>query len=116
MASIDFKGLGDLLKACKSAGVVELKISDTGVEVKFGSDQRTKKTPASEIAIPSDQEMNLAVKEALDSKTQFDADEELAHMQVDNPALYEELIVQRELQEIGKPREQREREQAAFDQ
>jgi C4-type Zn-finger protein len=98
---IEAKDLIKIIKACKGSGVSQLKLGE--MEIRFGPGEAAKpQVPTVEsVETPTDQELE-EVKESVELRERLDsADEELAFMQVENPALFEELLVQRELEGRG---------------
>lgn len=99
--SIDANELIKLIRAAKKAGVSEMKYGE--LEIKFGPGEAAQSlVPAGEtVEPPTDKELEQ-VDEASRKEEMLDqADEELAHMQVENPALFEEMLIQRELELSG---------------
>ena len=98
--SFDANELIRVLKACRQVGVSELKIGD--VEVKFGPGETAQ---AQKVEVESqtltDTELEQAVNKANLSANIADAESRLNLMQIDNPALYEQLVLEQELEDNG---------------
>ena len=98
--SFDAKDLVRVLKACRQAGVTELKIGD--IAVKFGASEipQTEKVRIEHQPL-TESELETAVKKANISDNVADAEDRLDFMQIDNPSLYEQLVIERELEDHG---------------
>lgn len=88
-----------VLKACKSARVTELKVGDIEVKLHGIENPGSGKMTDSSVTIPTDSELEDAHSEAELHKDASDADEQLAFMQIEEPAEYERLLVERELED-----------------
>lgn len=96
--TIDAKDLVKVIKACKASGVSALKLGDLELKFQTGDAEKTS-VPATGDAVetPSAEKLKAIEERSALIENAEDADEELAHMQVENPAQFEELLVQREL-------------------
>jgi hypothetical protein len=98
--SIEAKDLVKIIKACVRANVTELKIDD--VSIKFGPSEVAKPPEQkSEILVPSQQELEAESEKALVLDNVESAEERLANLQIENPALFEQLLLERELENSG---------------
>lgn len=98
---IDTKELVKIIKACRLAGVKELKVGE--LELRFGTGEAAEPQVLARenVRPPTDKELK-AIEARLEEKDILDrADEELAHMQVEDPLQFEELLIQRELEPSG---------------
>lgn len=87
-----------ILRACKSAGVSELKIGD--ISVKFDGGETHQRTRAKiEFKPPTEIELKAAASDNLIRENVEDAEERLDLLQIENPALYERLMIEGELGE-----------------
>jgi len=103
--SFSAKELIRVLKACRENGVAELKVGE--IVVKFGHetpDQITA-TTGHENPVGFDDELKKAAERANVDENLSEAEGSLELMQISDPATYERLIIERELEEIGKPGE-----------
>ena len=99
--SFDAKDLIRILKACREAQVTELKIGD--IEVKFGPGEAAQTTPKGfEYPQVTELELNEATKQVNVSENLTEAEDRLDLMQIEDPALYERLIIERELEDRGR--------------
>ncbi len=89
--------LVQILKACKKAGVSEIEVE--GVKVKFGPSEITHSGPQAKL---SDAEMTEAIKVGNLRENVEDAETELAQMAITDPARYEQLVIEGELQDNGR--------------
>ena len=102
--SVNLKELSKLLKSCKANGVVELKIGD--VEIKFvTADASQIQEQRIEIPVPTQLQLDEAQEIAAVQKNFRDAQDELAHMAVDNPAQFEQLLIEQELESGGREKD-----------
>jgi hypothetical protein len=102
--SFDAKDLIRVLKACRQVGVTELKIGN--VEVKFAPGEAVETSKrASEIAVVSETELKEAAENVNLDNNVVEAEERLDLLQIDDPSLYERLVIERELEDRGKPSE-----------
>lgn len=92
------KDLAIVLRACKATGVTELKIGD--IEIKFGVSEtrQTLERKGETYIVPSAEQLREAeelvnVQENVDS-----ADDQLAFMHIDDPAQFEQLLIEKELE------------------
>lgn len=85
-----------ILKACKSAGVTELKIGDISVQFGRVEDRQTQRA-TSEIQPPTDTELKDAASDTLVRENVETAEDRLDLLQIENPALYERLVIEGEL-------------------
>lgn len=95
--SIDAKDLIKVIRACNKIGVRRLKTAD--VEIEFGPGEAAQLSePQGETSVPpTTEELEAAGNAALREEGLNMADEELAHMQVENPAMFEEMLINREV-------------------
>lgn len=97
--TIEVRDLAKLIKICKASGVSELKIGDT--EIKFGGSEdpqlyQTRDT----VRVPTAKQLR-ETEELINIKENVDfVDDQLALMQIENPAQLEELLIQRELESV----------------
>lgn len=97
---MEAKDLAKLIHACRRAGVSELKVGD--VSIKFGSgDSAILKEQKNEILVPSSDELRLESEKALITENVENAEEQLSNMQLEDPARFEQLLVERELEQSG---------------
>lgn len=95
---IEAKDLIKLIKACKASNVSSLKLGD--LELKFGpGDAAPISVPATGDAVetPSAEQLKAIEEQVRLQNNASDADDELAHMQVENPMEFETLLAEREL-------------------
>jgi hypothetical protein len=93
-----------VIKACRTARVTELKIGD--IEVKFGSGETPKrKTVGVEEPTVTESEFQTAQTDVNENENLDDAEDRLDLLQIDDPSLYERLVLERELEDRGKPNE-----------
>jgi len=93
-----------VIKACKAAHVTELKIGD--MEVKFGDGDTTKrKAKGSETPVVTEHELENAQIEVNEAENLVEAEDRLDLLQIEDPSLYERLVLERELEDRGKPTE-----------
>lgn len=92
------KDLAIVLRACKASGVTELKIGD--IEIKFGlvESRQISNRPGDTVPVPSVEQLREAeelvnIQENVDS-----ADDQLAFMHIDDPAQFEQLLIEKELE------------------
>jgi hypothetical protein len=85
-----------ILKACKSAGVTELKIGDISVQFCRVEDRQTKRVE-SEIHPPTEAELKEAASDTLVRENLESAEDRLDLLQIENPALYERMLIEGEL-------------------
>jgi len=99
--TFDAKDLIRVLRACNQARVSELKIGN--IEVKFvaGETVQTKIRP-SEVDLMTDQELKEAEQEVNISENLTEAEDRLDLLQIDDPSLYEQLVIERELEDRGR--------------
>jgi hypothetical protein len=99
--SFDARDLIRILKACKQAQVTELKIGD--IEVKFGPGEAAElKTTRTEPPVVTETELKETESETRIVDSFVDAEDRLDLLQIDDPALYERLILERELVDNGR--------------
>lgn len=85
-----------ILRACKSAQVTELKIG--GIEVKFEHGETARTIGAkSDIKPLPEKEFKAAASENLIRENVESAEDKLSLMQIEDPALYEQLLIEGEL-------------------
>lgn len=104
VVSFSAKDLIRVLKACRESRVAELKIGD--ISVKFGNDDTTE--PVNLGTLPpklSDDEFHKAALNNNVRENLTAAEDRLALLQIDNPAEYERLVLERELEDSGKSAE-----------
>lgn len=97
--SIEAKDLAEIIKACKRADVAELKIGDVSIKFKTGEAVKTPESKPENLA-PIAKEIERETEKSLLQENFDSAQEHLANLQLENPALYEELLIEREL-ELG---------------
>jgi hypothetical protein len=103
VSAVDFEKLAKLLKACKASGVSDLKIGS--IEIKFRlSDIKHKPKQVIEMDVPiPTAEMLKEVQESANIQANLEsADDQMDFMQIEDPSLYERLIVERELEADGR--------------
>jgi len=88
-----------VLKACKSAKITELKIGDILVKRESDETPAPGKVVAGAIKVPSDSELEDAQKDAEVRKELEESDDQLAFMQIEDPAEYERRLVEGELED-----------------
>lgn len=104
---IDFAKLAELIKACKSANVTDLKIGS--IEVKFAErNVRIKRINQieSEIPIPTAEQLETATRDSEIGDQLADAEDQMDLMPIENPVLFEQLLVERELELSGARKEE----------
>lgn len=85
-----------ILRACRSARVSELKIGS--IEVKFESGETLQISgEKSEVKPLPDKEFKAAVSDNLVRENVESAEDKLSLMQIEDPALYEQLVIEGEL-------------------
>ena len=85
-----------ILRACRSARVTDLKIGS--IEVKFEHGETVQTIgEKSEVKPLPDKEFKAAVSENLIRENVESAEDQLSLMQIENPALYEQLVIEGEL-------------------
>lgn len=100
--SIEAKDLIKLVKACRTSGVSSLKIGDVEIKFKAGDAAELPRIAPSEVVNPpSADELKEIEKDVSERQELSDMESELDHMLLENPVLYEELLVQRELEGGG---------------
>lgn len=93
-----------VIKACHKARVTELKIGE--IEVKFGNGETPEpKTTAVASPVVTEAELKEAQHEVLVKENLDHAEARLDLMQLEDPAQYERLILERELEDSGKSAE-----------
>lgn len=98
--SIEAKDLAKIIKACVRANVSELKIGD--IQIKFGSSEVAKpQEQKSEIQVPSESELESESEKANLMENIESSDEQLANIHLENPALFEQLMIEKELEGDG---------------
>lgn len=97
--NISAKDLIRVLKACKDAQVSELKIGE--VEVKFGPGEAAKQQAVKRIETPAVTEGELKESQNLANvgDNLRDAEERMALLQIGDPAQYEQLLLEGELED-----------------
>lgn len=91
-----------VIRACHKAGVTELKIGE--ILVKFGNgDTPERKTAGAAIPTVTEAELKEVQQHLLVEENLEHAEEQLSLMQLEDPAQYERLILERELEDSGKP-------------
>lgn len=101
--SVDLKELSKLLKSCKANGVTELKIGR--IEIKFAQADATQIPVEQRIEIPvppTGEQLIEAQETAAVQQNLRDAQDELAQMAIDDPATYEQLVIENELEPSGR--------------
>lgn len=99
--AVEVSDLIKLIKACRASGVSNMKYGD--LELKFGPGDADKISiePSEIVKIPSAEELKVASEHAAEQENADDASEDLALMAIENPELFEELLVERELIDGG---------------
>lgn len=96
--SYDAKDLIRVLTACRKTGVTELKIGD--IQVKFGAGEADRiEKEKTEVFTLTDGEFQEAEKEVNINENVVEAEDRLELLQIDDPALYERLVIERELED-----------------
>ena len=99
--SFDASELIRILKACKQAQVTELKIGD--IEVKFGPGEAAElKTTRTETPVVTETELKEIEIKTNIVESFVDAEDRLDLLQIDDPSLYERLILEREIEDNGR--------------
>lgn len=98
---IEAKYLAKIIKACRESQVKHLKLGDLEISFATGEAEETKVRTGDTVNPPTENELKEIERAVTDNAVLDRADEELAHMQVENPGLFEELLVQRELEGSG---------------
>jgi hypothetical protein len=88
-----------LLKACKDMGVAELSNGDFSVKFVTGDAARVSLQTGDAAPAPDQTELRQSVEQAEADQVEADAQEELALMQIEDPEQFEELLIQRELEQ-----------------
>jgi hypothetical protein len=102
--SFDAGDLIRVLKACQKAGVVELKIGD--IEVKFLAGETPKISKAKrDGVVVSESELEEIAENVKIGENLAEAEERLDLLQIDDPSLYERLVIERELEDRGQSTE-----------
>lgn len=97
--TISAKDLTKLIKTCKLNAVSELEFGE--VKIKFQTGDAVKLPVSGDtVRPPSSQELEQAQEDAQIEMNLSDADDELAFMQVENPVLFEQLLVENDLVEV----------------
>lgn len=96
--SLDAVELIKIIEACKVAGVSYLKHG--AMEIKFQSGEAAKHELS--LTPPTDQELKEVETVVTRDRNFEEIEDELAVLQIENPSLFEELLVERELDLSGK--------------
>lgn len=96
---IEGKDLIKLIKACKASGVSNLKIGDLELQFVAGEAEQTPIKTRETVKVPSAEELKDIEADSQEQMNLEDAEDELAFMAVDDPAQFEELLVQREFKD-----------------
>lgn len=97
----EVKPLIQLIRALKKSGVRQFKNGDLEIEFGAADTYQTEKVESDPPTIPSDAEIESARESAAIEDNAREASDELANMVVENPALYEQLLVNQELESSG---------------
>ncbi len=95
--SISAQDLRTIIRTCKASGVKKFKSGD--LEIEFGVGETPKSESVSRISItpPTAEELQAAARDsALEGNAEV-AEQQLSQMQIDDPVLYEQLILEREV-------------------
>lgn len=93
-----------VIKACRKANVTELKIGDIEVKFAAGEAEQISKVGFESPTISEDDLVEVAKKVNIGENI-AEAEERLDLLQIDDPSLYEQLVVERELEDNGKSTE-----------
>lgn len=103
---IDAKDLIKLINACKRARVAELKVGEVHVKFVAGdAEQTTEKSVESNFSI-SAQEVKVQEETTLVQQNVEAIEDRLAHMAVENPVEFEDLLIQGVLENSGTAQKQ----------
>jgi len=90
--------LEEILKVCRKHNV--LSYEDDKLRIVFGSQTKEKPlTPSARQTKANETQTQAVEKEALEKESFNDDEDEIATMQIENPALYERLMIERELED-----------------
>lgn len=96
---IEVKDLKEIIEICARTGVVELNVGDTSI--KFGQGETAKpQENLSEIIAPAADELRVESEKALIKENVESAEDRLSRLQIEDPAEYERLLIEEEL-EVG---------------
>lgn len=94
--TISAKDLTKLIKACKLNGVSEFKCGP--IEIKFGTGEAAELVSTGEtVRTPTKKELEQIQELSLLQRNADEAEDEMAFMAIENPGLFEELLVQNDL-------------------
>lgn len=91
-----------VIKACKASGVSYLRLGDLELKFVTGDAERPSIPTGETVKIPSAEKLKEIEETEAIKENADEADDELAHMQVEDPLQFEELLVQRELIDGGR--------------
>lgn len=96
--SVNLKELAKFIKICRISQVTEVKIGE--IEIKFQSRETPEaKELVSEIPIPSDHDLKEAQSNSVVQQNVESAEDRMDHMHVEDPVMFERLLVERELED-----------------
>lgn len=104
--SIDAKYIARIIKVCRESNVRSLRMGDLEINFVPGDAAEVKVVAGEAVKPPTLEELKEIERSVQDNSVLDRADEELAHMQVENPVLFEQLLVERELEGRGDEREE----------
>lgn len=92
-----------VIKACRSLGVE--KFRSKGLEIQFfpGGAVKLEVKTGDAAKPPTDRELKDIEGIVQDDQIRSETENEIEHMAVENPALFEQLLVERVLEERGEP-------------
>lgn len=95
-ATISAKDLTKLIKACKLNNVSEIECGN--VKIKFATGEAAKLVETGEtVPTPTATQLKQIQEQVTLQRNSEEADDEMAFMAMENPSLFEELLVQNDL-------------------
>lgn len=98
--SLSAKDLIKVARACKKLGAKRIKTADLEIEFEPG-EAALAPEPKGETVVPPTETELVAASELAAEKDLYDrADEELVHMQVEDPVQFEQMVLERQVEEL----------------